>query len=97
MDYRGKIVVVTGASSGIGLALVREFHGLGAHVVMGARSFDKLQEIETELVGSISVLCDVSKDGDCRELIEAAIERFGGVDILINNAGISMRALFDDV
>ncbi|MEG1607875.1 MAG: SDR family oxidoreductase [Mucinivorans sp.] len=97
MDYRGKIVVVTGASSGIGLALAREFHGLGAHVVMGARSFDKLQEIETELVGSISVLCDVSKDGDCRELIEAAIERFGGVDILINNAGISMRALFDDV
>lgn len=97
MNFKGKIAIVTGASSGIGLALVRELYARGAHVVMGARSFDKLQTIEKELPGTVAVLCDVSRPEDCRELVEAAAEHFGGVDILINNAGLSMRALFDDV
>lgn len=101
MDFNHKTVVITGASSGIGLALARELAALGAQVVLGARSEETLraQAAEIESAGGRVAFAatDVTREDDCRKLIELAVERFGGVDVLICNAGISMRALFDQV
>lgn len=101
MDFKGKTAVVTGASSGIGMALALELGNLGANVVIGARNGDKIKELAMviESNGSHAAWCvaDVSKEDDCRRLIETAVAKFGGIDVLICNAGISMRALFDDV
>lgn len=98
--FEKKVVIITGASSGIGLATAREFAANGARLVLAARSEDKLQEIAGELSSLTDVLCvktDVSVMEDCKNLIDKTIDRFGGIDILINNAGISMRALFNDM
>ena len=98
MDFKDKVVVVTGASSGIGEALARRFSALGAHVVAGARSLGKLETVVAGLpTEGLAVQCDVSKEEDCRRLIDRAAEVYGRIDVLVNNAGISMRALFDDV
>lgn len=96
MDFKGKTVIVTGASSGIGLATAREFSRVGANVVLAARNIERLREIESELPRALAVECDVTSEDQCRRMVERAVERFGGVDILINNAGLSMRALLDD-
>lgn len=102
MDFfKGKTVVVTGASSGIGRALAEYFAAAGANAVLGARHEDALREI----VGRIGAagghaayaVCDVTREADCKRLIDTAVDTFGGVDVLICNAGISMRALFDEV
>lgn len=98
MDFKDKVVIVTGASSGIGEALTRGFSALGAHVVAGARSLDKLETVVAALpTGGLAVECDVSKEEDCKRLIDRTVEAFGRIDALVNNAGISMRALFDEV
>lgn len=100
MDFRDKVIIVTGASSGIGLAASRKFGALGAKVVMAARSIEKLQELSSTVSDPDHVLCvkcDVTSEADCQALINAAVERFGGIDILVNNAGISMRAMFKDL
>ncbi|MCH5305154.1 MAG: SDR family oxidoreductase [Rikenella sp.] len=97
-DFKNKVVVVTGASSGIGEALARRFAALGAHVVAAARSADKLQVLVDSLPGqSLAVECDVSREEDCKRLIHRTVEAYGRIDVLVNNAGISMRALFDEV
>ena len=105
--YKDKVVIVTGASSGIGLASARKFASLGAKVILAARSVDKLEEISNELnekfnsqSSTAKVLCvktDVTKEEDCKNLIEQTVKYFGKIDILINNAGISMRAVFKDM
>lgn len=101
MNFKNKVVVITGASSGIGEALVYEFSARGARIVMGARSEDKLAQLAASLhehgVESAFHATDVTREEDCRRLIELAVQRFGGIDVLICNAGLSMRALFDDV
>lgn len=98
---KDKVVIITGASSGIGRALAYKFAGKGAKVVIGARSHEKLVEIAEEIKlkgGEIAFAqTDVSNEQDCKNLILTAIESFGKIDMLINNAGISMRALFDVV
>ena len=98
---QGKIVIVTGASSGIGRALVYEFAKRGAKVVMAARNAEELSRIEQDLskqgVESLPVQTDVTLEGDCKRLIEKTIDRFGKLDVLVNNAGISMRAMFDEL
>ena len=105
--YKDKVIIVTGASSGIGLASVRNFASLGAKVVLAARSIDKLEKIAEELNNRYAahgsqlmahcIKTDVTKEEDCKNLIEKTIERFGKIDILVNNAGISMRAVFKDL
>lgn len=102
MDFfKDKTIIVTGASSGIGLASARLFASLGANVVMAARSVEKMQAEAAAFPAAPSrILCvktDVSVEDDCRNLIEKTVERFGGIDILVNNAGISMRAMFRDL
>jgi len=100
MVLKDKVAIITGASSGIGLATAREFAKAGCKLVVGARNIDKLQELEGELsyiTEIISVKCDVTIEADCKRLIQKSLERFGKIDILVNNAGISMRALFKDL
>jgi len=96
-----KVVVITGASSGIGKALAFEFASRGSKVVLAARNTDKLKEVENELLANgtevLSVKTDVSIEEDCKNLIEKSVQHFGEIDVLINNAGISMRALFADL
>lgn len=97
---KDKVVVITGASSGIGKALAMEYAGRGANVVMSARNKDRLDQAAEDVsalgAGVLAVVSDVSVEGDCEVLIDKSIEKFGGIDILINNAGISMRAAFND-
>jgi short-subunit dehydrogenase len=102
MSLKDKIVVITGASSGIGKALAVELARRGANLVLGARQYVTLCEITQELekqhaIRAIAVQCDVTREEDCEQLIKQAVLTFGRVDVLINNAGISMRALFQDV
>jgi len=96
---KNKVVVITGASSGIGRALAREFALKGARLSLGARRIDLLEELVSELPKSEILIqkTDVSIESDCLSLINETVKRFGQIDILINNAGISMRALFEDV
>jgi short-subunit dehydrogenase len=98
---KNKVVVITGATSGIGKALAYEFAGKGSRVVIGARSYDKLLEVAEDIKlngGEVAFAqTDVTKESDCKNLVLTAIERFGKLDVLINNAGISMRALFEEV
>lgn len=101
MDYKGKTVVITGASSGIGRALAKTFAAAGANVVMGARRTERLASTADEIAAASGratyVATDVTDSDSCKALIDKAVAEFGGVDILVCNAGVSMRALFDDV
>lgn len=98
---KNKVVIITGATSGIGKALAYEYASHGANLILGARNYNKLEEISKDLsVKGVKVLfcqTDVSKESDCKNLILTATENFDRIDILINNAGISMRALFETV
>ncbi|MBB2144412.1 SDR family oxidoreductase [Pedobacter sp. LMG 31464] len=102
MDFKNKVVIITGASSGIGKALAEELAKRGANLVLGARQYVTLCEITAELeknyqIKALAVQADVSKEEDCAELVKQAINTFGKIDVLINNAGLSMRALFKDL
>ena len=97
---KDKVIIVTGASSGIGLATVRLFASHGAKMVMAARSIEKLEQLKAEMPEPANVLCvktDVSVEADCKNLIEETVKTFGRIDVLVNNAGISMRAMFIDL
>lgn len=100
-QLKDKVVIITGASSGIGKATTEEFAANGAKVVFCARNIEKLENIEEDLRNKgfevASIKTDVTKQEECKKLIEFTIEKYGQIDILINNAGISMRALFNDV
>lgn len=98
---QNKVVIVTGASSGIGLACAMKFASEGANVVVAARNREKLmgqtKNFDNKNSRLLIVGCDVSKEEDCRSLMEQTIKEFGKIDVLINNAGISMRALFNSL
>jgi short-subunit dehydrogenase len=95
-----KTVVITGASSGIGEALAYFAAAKKYNIVIAARNAERLAAVKSKCDSTggrtISVVCDVSKMADCENLVNACISEFGQLDILINNAGISMRALFND-
>lgn len=97
----GKVAIITGASSGIGLACANEFASRGASVVLAARNERKLKEIEGTLGAKnysvFIVKTDVTVQKDCENLITLTLKKFGRIDYLLNNAGISMRALFSTV
>ncbi|HCT71590.1 MAG TPA: short-chain dehydrogenase, partial [Bacteroidales bacterium] len=97
---RGKVVIITGGSSGIGLALAQEFGRLGAFVVISARNRERLDQAAADLrwegAEVLAVQADVSREEDCKSLIEKTIAEKGRIDVLVNNAGLSMRAAFKD-
>lgn len=95
-QLRDKVVVITGGSSGIGKALAEVALSRGARVAVCARSAEKLQ---SSFPASGQLYCfkaNVSIESDCKAFVDAVVSKWGGVDVLINNAGISMRALFAD-
>jgi NADP-dependent 3-hydroxy acid dehydrogenase YdfG len=96
-SLKNRIVVITGASSGIGKALAEVALSRGAKVAVCARNQAKLQALFTPSDDLLCLQADVSAEADCKAFIDAVQQRWGGVDVLINNAGISMRALFEDV
>lgn len=91
-DIQGRVVIVTGASSGLGAHVARMLGDRGAKVVLAARRTEKLEVLAGEIPDSLVVPCDVSSDEDCKRLVDRTIEHFGRVDVLVNNAGISSPA-----
>ncbi len=91
-DIQGKVVVITGASSGIGAVTAKQLAKQGAAVVLGARRKERLEALvrEIEQAGgkALAVACDVVKRDDMAALVQAGVSTFGKVDVLINNAGI---------
>ena len=98
-QIQGKVVVITGGSDGIGKALVELYLHKGAKVATCARNYQKLYQLQSAHTGKPLFIhaTDVSKEMDCKGFIDAVIKEFGTIDILINNAGVSMRALVQDV
>jgi NADP-dependent 3-hydroxy acid dehydrogenase YdfG len=88
----GKVIVITGASSGLGLAAARLLSARGARVVLGARRVDRLDQLAEELNvqghRALAVATDVTVAGDVRRLVDSAVETFGRIDVLVNNAGV---------
>jgi NAD(P)-dependent dehydrogenase (short-subunit alcohol dehydrogenase family) len=92
----GKVVVVTGSGKGIGKSIAKEFAKNGYSVVLNARDESELKEAAKEIMREtmaddnniIFISGDVSREENCKSLIDGAISRFGGVDVLVNNAGI---------
>ena len=97
MDITDRVVVITGASSGIGEATARLAHARGAHVVLTARRTERLQTLAQELPGSLVVTADVTRADDRRAIVDAATERFGRLDVLVNNAGRGLHLPLDQV
>jgi short-subunit dehydrogenase len=92
--FEGQVVLITGASSGIGAALAREFARQGASLVLAARRLDRLEALRAELEQSGSaaqaVRCDVTVDGDVERAAAAARDRFGRLDVVVANAGFGV-------
>lgn len=95
--FSNKVVVITGGSSGIGKALVTTALTRGAKVAVCARNLEKLETMFPATANLFCFKADVSIEADCKAFIAAVTARWGRVDALINNAGISMRALFEEV
>src|SRR4051812_31322865 len=95
---KDKVIVVTGASTGIGAALAMEALKRGAKVAVCARNMHKLNAAFAGADSERLLLyaADVSREADCKSFIEAVTNKWAGADVLINNAGVSMRALFED-
>ncbi|MFC5834494.1 SDR family NAD(P)-dependent oxidoreductase [Nonomuraea insulae] len=95
--FTGKTVVVTGASSGIGEGIARRFAAEGANVVLAARRKDKLDALAAELGPRrmLPVATDVTKQEDVQAMIHAGAGRFGGIDVLVSNAGIGIGKEFE--
>lgn len=94
MDYKGKTAVVTGGTRGIGRAIAEALAREGLNVCVGARSLDEVQQTVRELEGlgvsATGAACDVRVGEECDALISHAVEELGGVDVLVNNAGIGL-------
>ncbi len=97
--FQDKVVIVTGGTDGIGKALVKDLIQKGAKVATCGRNQDKLYALQMEFPGQLlhTMVADVSRYEDCEQLVSSTVKTFGGIDIIINNAGVSMRALVQDL
>lgn len=99
--FRDRVVLVTGASSGIGAELARQFAAAGAIVALAARDTERLAQVaaECEALGARAFVtrADVSIEADCRDMVAAVVDEFGRLDILVNNAGLGSSGLFEDI
>jgi NADP-dependent 3-hydroxy acid dehydrogenase YdfG len=98
-NIQGKVVVITGASSGLGEAAARLLSAEGATVVLGARRIDRMQALADELKvaggRALAKATDVTRCDQVRALVDAAVESFGCIDVMINNAGLMPQALLE--
>src|SRR4051812_15380795 len=101
MTIQGKVVAITGASSGIGEATARHLASLGAGVVLGARRTDRLERLVAEITAAggtaAAVRVDVTDPDDLQALVDTAVERFGRLDVLVGNAGIARLGPLADI
>ena len=101
MDFKNKVVLITGASSGIGKETAIEFAKLGANVVLVARRKEKLEQVENELkkfnVTTLVCQCDVSKKEQVEQLSKTVLEKFDSIDVLVNNAGFAIYGSVSDL
>ncbi len=101
LEFKDKVVVITGSGSGIGRATAREFCRQGANVMLNGRSPDKLQTLQEELTAAgyeVNYFAgDVTSESACKALCEFTIACYGKVDVLITNASVSMNARFDEM
>ena len=99
-DLRGRRILITGASSGIGRSLAEQLAPAGARLILAARSADRLDEVAATLSAHhpdiVAVPADITRPEDRQRVLDEAIRRFGGLDILINNAGVASFAHFAD-
>ena len=96
-DFNGKTVIITGASAGVGAACAELFAAQGARLVLVARGQEALQEQAEAMQAVTEVLAiamDVADERACRDLIDRTVEQFGGIDVLVNNAGLHHRGDF---
>ena len=98
---KDKVVVITGASTGIGAELARQLAAAGAKLVLAARSEAELEAVAADCrargAAVVSVKADVARERDCQALMSGAALAFGGIDVLVNNAGMTMWARFEDI
>lgn len=96
--FKDKVVVITGGSEGIGKALIDVLMPLGARIATCGRNQDKLYNLQVQYSNHLlhTVVADVSRYDECRHFIQSTLQTFGRIDILINNAGVSMRAQVKD-
>ncbi|MGB3467509.1 MAG: SDR family oxidoreductase [Cyclobacteriaceae bacterium] len=101
MNQSGKVVIITGGNSGIGKALAIKYAKQGARIVLTGRNEERLKGVEAELkainADYLALKADAASDVDNQRVIDATISKFGKIDTLICNAGISMRALFEEL
>ena len=101
ISLKDKVVVITGASSGIGAATALQFARKGAAVVLAARRMERLKELEECIIGfggkCLCVRADLTKTDDIEQLFDETISRFGRIDILVNNAGKGLKAKVSDI
>jgi short-subunit dehydrogenase len=99
--FAGKVIAITGASEGIGAELARQMAGKGVWLALAARNMVKLEAVAEECrvrgAEAFAQRCDVGVEEDCRSFIQAAARKYSGLDILINNAGVSGHAMFEEV
>ena len=101
MSFTDKVIIVTGASEGIGAELARQLSRHKPKLVLAARRLQVQEQVVQQCVqlgaDAIAVRCDVGVEADCRALAQAALDKFGRIDMLVNNAGVSGHAMFDEV
>ena len=92
----GQIAIVTGASSGLGDRFARVLHAVGAQVVVAARRAERLERLAEELPGTVAIEADLSEAADRERLVRETLDRFGRIDVLVNNAGIGHAVSVED-
>ena len=101
MTFADRTIVITGASEGIGAELARALAAEGPNLVLAARGLERLDRVAEACrargARTLAAQADVTRDEDCRALIDTAVAHFGAIDVLINNAGLSMHARFDEI